>query len=284
MDEQLPFQFEMSNQEFFLLSNLIQDRLSISWDISKKELAYTRLQAQLIKLGLKSFMEYYRYLMQFQDPHELQEMINAVTTNKTDFFREKFQLDYLANTVFPQIFQNLLSSHQRKLRIWCAGCSTGEEAYTLAILLNEFCGQYRKKVWDIKILASDINTQALAKAKRGYYTSEEVLSIEPPLLDKYFEKGYYQGDLVYRAGALLRTLIQFRMINFKDARYPIKTSFELLVCRNVIIYFDKKEQEAFLARLHDFLHEGGYLLLGHSEYIKQDNLFKRVAQNIYQKK
>ncbi|MBF0353004.1 MAG: chemotaxis protein CheR [SAR324 cluster bacterium] len=266
-------------EEFEQLRILVFKQIGIQWDTTKVDLAYTRLRRRLLTLGLQSFSQYIDYLK--QNVAEYQQMINAVTTNTTEFFRENHQFDFLIQDFFPAIIENPPAG--RKLRIWSAGCSTGEEAYTLAMLTLENLGSRRMKEWDTRILASDVSTSALQKAEEGFYTEDDVSKLPNLYVEKYFQKGRRHGEIVYRVDDSLRALIQFRIINFLAPEYPVKTLFDLIFCRNVLIYFNKETQGMLTQRFQNMLAPGGYLCLGHSESLQGLQGFIRLKYNIFQK-
>ena len=273
----------ISDQEFQLLSAFVHQRLGILWESHKKDLAYTRLYRRVQNLKMKNFQEYYQYLVSEEGHLEVQVMINAVTTTKTSFFREKAQFDFLEQEFFPKLRKNYPSGKKRKVRIWSAACSTGEEAYTLALLASEGLAMDRMLEWDLKILASDINTKVLSAALLGQYPLEKIEMIPQALLKKYFHSRHSPKGLLYETKENLKSLLKFRPVNLLAESYPINARFDLIFCRNILIYFDTKTQEKVLKHLLQYLHDDGYLFLGGSEVLRELKGIQRFKNNIYQK-
>jgi chemotaxis protein methyltransferase CheR len=270
----------LSRYEFNALRALIYQETGISLHDGKKEMVCSRLTKRLRRLGLPSFGAYYDYLIEC-DPagEERREMINCITTNKTDFFRERHHFDILRAVVFPQLQRRALAGGPRRLRIWSAACSTGEEPYTLAMMVREHFGPLGG--WDIRILASDIDTEVLRRAEAGVYDEDRISDVGVSFKQKYFGKGAGAGKICVRPE--LRELIAFRRINLIEDAWPIRTRFDLIFCRNVIIYFDRPTQDRLLRRLAEHLTGDRYLFLGHSENIHWlTDLFTPLGNTVYQ--
>jgi chemotaxis protein methyltransferase CheR len=226
---------------------------------------------------MASFADYYQYLEQCQDGgQELGEFINCVTTNKTAFFREQHHFTFLASAVVPEILarsrtrtaSGTASSSRPTVRIWSAACSTGEEPYSIAISLVEAQTQTRASgPWDIRIVASDIDTGVLGKAVRGVYPAEEMDDIEQALQKKYFLRGKDDMAGSVKVKKNIASLIEFQRINLMDRAWPLTGSFDAIFFRNALIYFQRDIQDLFLRRMTRLLKPGGYLFLGHSEHI-----------------
>jgi chemotaxis protein methyltransferase CheR len=213
---------------------------------------------------------------------ELVHMIDVVTTNKTDFFREPMQFTFLTQKALPDLMENFGAGTDRPLKVWSAGCSTGEEPYTLGIVLSEF-GQYFPG-YEYFILATDISTKVLDAAVTGIYDAERVADIPWELKKKYFLKGKNSNSNRVKVMPELRRFISFQRLNFMDEDFGIREKHEIIFCRNVIIYFDKVTQERLIRKLLDLLIPGGYLFLGHSETIfKTDVPIEQVAPSSYRK-
>ena len=194
---------------------------------------------------------------------ELTRFINAMTTNKTEFFREGHHFDYVRAVWLPSRGPCRRAS-DRRLRFWSAACSTGEEPYSLALtLLDSLDGAG----WDLRILASDIDTDVLAHAAEGIYPVEHVTPVPRAMLPRYFLRGTGPRDGFVRLKPSVRSLVTFRRINFLDDPWPIRTHFDAIFCRNVLIYFDRPTQQRILYRLVQQLTENGLLFLGHAESI-----------------
>ncbi len=207
-------------------------------------------------------------------------MINCVTTNKTDFFREAHHFDFLRDHVFPDLLAAARNGGPRRLRIWSAGYSTGEEPYTLAMAIREHFGP--PPGWDVKILASDIDSDVLARAEEGVYDGQRLRDIPADLRGKYFLAGRGQDDGYYKVHPDLLELIAFRRINLMREAWPIHTTFNVILCRNVIIYFDRPTQQRLFERMAELLSPDGFLIVGHSENLFGiTDLFVPLGNTIY---
>ncbi len=221
-----------------------------------------RIKRRLKSLNLDSFSEYCEYLFdQRGQKEEIVHFLNVVTTNKTDFFREPDHFDYLVQKVVPEYIAS--KGGERPMLIWSAGCSTGEEPYTLAMVMSEFAQAHAG--FRFRVLATDISTTVLDKAKLGIFSAEAARPVAPELRRKYFMRSRDRSSNLLRVVPELRQLVEFRRINFKDADYGISEKPDAIFCRNVIIYFDRPTQEQILQRLSNHLAPGGYCFVGHSE-------------------
>jgi chemotaxis protein methyltransferase CheR len=261
---QLPASYQISDAEFASIRELIYREAGISLSASKRALVCSRLAKRLRELGLATHAEYLDYL-ENRDPTgaERQEMINCLTTNKTDFFREPHHFDFLREVVFPHLEERAAQGGPRQLRIWSAACSMGDEPYSIAMEAMEYPGFARG--WDIRILASDISTRVLRTAQLGVYPLERIAPITVDRRNKYFLRGSGRLKGFCRVRPELKRLIAFRQLNLMDGSWPIQTDFDVIFCRNVIIYFDEPTQRDVLEKLSRRLRRGGHLILGHSE-------------------
>ena len=267
---------------FRLLRDFIHDYCGIFFDDGSKFLLERRLNRRLEQHQLKSFEEYYHFLRyDRRREEEIVVLVDNLTTNETYFFRESAQLKAFSDEILPELRGRNLG--KKSLRIWSAGCSTGEEPYTIAILLLESGNWWRD--WQVEIMGSDINQRVLHTARKGMYKKGSHRATPPGMLQKYFiEEG--KGD--YRIIDAVRQLVSFSYVNLLD---PYKTSLirdlDIIFCRNVIIYFDRNAKKKVIETFYDKLQEGGYLLLGHSEsLINISTAFSlRTLQNdmVYQK-
>jgi len=245
---------------FRLLRDFIHDYCGIFFDDGSKFLLERRLNRRLEQHQLKSFEEYYRFLRYDRKrEEEIVVLVDNLTTNETYFFRESAQLKAFSDEILPEL--RIRNAGNKSLRIWSAGCSTGEEPYTIAILLLESGDWWRD--WQVEIMGSDINQRVLHTARKGMYKKGSHRATPPEMLQKYFiEEG--KGD--YRIIDAVRQHVSFSYVNLLD---PYKTSlirdFDIIFCRNVIIYFDRNAKKKVIETFYDKLQEGGYLLLGHSE-------------------
>lgn len=272
---------DINDDEFEAFRQLIYRETGISLNNGKRALVCSRLSKRLRALQLDTFLDYYAYLLRHDtDGVELQQMINCITTNKTEFFREPHHFEFLRTTILPEAQSRAAHGGTRRLRIWSAGCSMGHEPYSLAIALLEALGAARG--WDIRILASDIDTNVLDIASRGIYDLEELQSVSEDLKHKYFLRGTgrWQGTALIRPA--VQRLITFRRINLTEDAWPIQTQFDLILCRNVIIYFNQATQQRLFEHFRQHLKTGGHLMLGHSENMPTTQLgFRSLGGTIY---
>ncbi|MEZ4225378.1 MAG: CheR family methyltransferase [Polyangiaceae bacterium] len=264
----------LAQQEFEALRGIISARTGIHLNASKLTLVEARLARRLRARGLSSFENYVSLL---KDPseaaEELPEMVNCITTNKTSFYRESHHFDFLANRVVPE----LVASGRRKIRIWSAGCSTGQEPYSIAITLRDALGSLHD--WDIRILASDIDTGVLNRAQLAVYDPEELADVPSRVRPWAFEQ---TANGKVRVAAELRKLVTLRQINLIERPWPIRTRFDVIFCRNVVIYFARPTQEALYQGFSEQLLSHGYLVAGHSENLHSvSNLFEHAGPTVY---
>ena len=251
----------LSPHKFARLATLIYDQTGIKMPRTKATMLEGRLQRRLRDTGMATFDQYCDHLFDGRAaPGELVHLINAVTTNKTDFFREPGHFDYLAQTVLPTI----AATGQRRIRAWSAACSTGAEPYTMAMIFDQFAQGGGP---DYGILATDIDTTVLETARRGIYPAELVQPVPAALRQRYVATPVDRTSRDVRIVPSLRSAIGFARLNLMDASYPVGEPMDIIFCRNVLIYFDKDTQEKVVRRLCDCLRPGGYLFLGHSESI-----------------
>lgn len=262
----------MSDPEFTKLSKMVDQELGIKMPINKKTMLESRLQKRLKVLKLKNFNDYHSHLNSPEGRTELNFFYDAVTTNKTDFFREEKHFEFLTKDLLPQYY----AQGKREIKIWSCASSTGEEPYTIAIVLEEFC----KKHPDFKysILASDISAEVLQKAALAIYGQQDIDVIPLNLQKAYFLRGTGEKAGKYKVKELLRKKVTFTQVNLMDDEYKTPGPFDIIFCRNVLIYFDRERQEKILNRLIKKMAPNGYLLLGHSESMAGMNLnLKSVA-------
>jgi chemotaxis protein methyltransferase CheR len=267
---------------FQKFSAFIYDELGIKLNDSKRTMLEARLQKRLRTLGLHSFEDYYQYVFSPEGMRdELAHMIDVVTTNKTDFFREPAHFDFMMDNALPELTGG--NSYGRKtVRVWSAGCSTGEEPYTLSMVLSEY-GESNPG-FDFSILATDISTRALQSAVKALYDEQKVQPVPLALKKKYLLKHKDKSKGLVKIIPELRNTITFRRLNFMDNEYGIKEQMHIIFCRNVIIYFDKPTQERLLNRLVSNLVRGGYLFMGHSETLNGMSVpVNQVYPTIYRK-
>ncbi len=270
---------DLSNKEFQLFQEIIYRETGIHMSDKKRKLIVARLSKRLRALNLNTFTEYYEYLNESSHADgEIVNLVNRVTTNKTDFFRERHHFDFLLKELYPRIIAESRINGVRRLRIWSAGCSSGEEPYTLAMVtLEAFKGE---RGWDIKILATDLDTEILQKAVNGVYPTQAIIPVPKEYLHKYFVR---KGES-YEASNELRSMIAFRKLNLMNETFPMKNPFDIVFCRNVIIYFDTKTKEELLNKFHHHLKPKGHIFIGHSESLMHmKERFRYLKHTIYQK-
>jgi chemotaxis protein methyltransferase CheR len=272
-------EFEFTDDDFNRIRSLIGLHTGISVSEAKRELVYSRLARRLRHLGINRFEKYCR-LLETGDSSEVPQFINAVTTNLTSFFREIHHFHFLAEKVLSEQF--LGNSRERKLRIWSAGCSTGEEPYSIAITASDCLRN--KKGWDLKILATDIDSNVLDIAGKGIYPEERIRSLPSEMLQCYFKKGIGSNQGMVRVSEELKDVISFLQLNLLEP-WPFKSPFDAIFCRNVVIYFDKQNQRTLFDRFANALRPEGYLFIGHSESLFNiSNRFELVGKTVYRRR
>jgi chemotaxis protein methyltransferase CheR len=271
---------KLSDDEFNLIRSLVYERFGINLTESKRSLVVGRLQKTLRQLGLDSFMQFYDHLMQDKSGSALDALINQISTNHTFFYREGAHFAYFRNNVLPEMKMRLQQEQKRDLRVWCAGCSSGEEAYTIVIEMMEyFQGEY--SLWDAGVLATDISAKALNKAVAGVYPYENIRNA-PVYAQQYFKK---KQDDMWGIAAAIKKEVTFRRLNLMNATFPFKKLFHVVFCRNVMIYFDQATRAGLIKRFHDCLVPGGYFFIGHSESLgREQELFHYIMPAVYRKR
>ena len=276
--------FPITDEEFDLFRALIHKVTGISLSEHKRELVVSRLAKRLRALNLSSFRSYYDFLT--RDPRggeEMGQLVNRITTNKTDFYREEHHFEYLSETVLPELVKEKTKSGVRRLRAWSAACSTGEEPYTIAITLAEFFSSLPG--WDIKLLATDLDTEVLTFASRGRYTPERLGPVPKNVLHKYFKKIPGPKGTAYEVSESLRQMIRFRRFNLQQKVFPFKSQLDFIFCRNVMIYFDTSGKIELLKKFHRILKPKGTIFVGHSESLMMvKNLFEYQKSTVYRKR
>ncbi|WP_320005799.1 protein-glutamate O-methyltransferase CheR [Maridesulfovibrio sp.] len=277
-------ELKISDLEFTQLRDFIYEQAGIFIAGNRKYLLENRLANRLKELNLKSFGEYYYYLQ--YDPGkktELNKLFEVITTNETSFYRNPPQLKVFQTKVLPAVFDELRKKGRKRLRIWSAGCSTGEEPYTLSMIIHDVLGPELKN-WDIKITANDLSERVLKSARRAVYSEYSLRTTPKEIIAKYFDKDGKQ----YKVKPAIKQLVSFGQINLSD-RMQVKRveRSEIVFCRNVIIYFDEAMKKKVINAYYDNLVPGGYLIIGHSESLHNiTRAFKPVHHPgaiIYQK-
>ncbi len=275
--------YTMSDREFRRFSEFIYPRCGIKLPPSKKLMLTSRLNKRLRALGMTSFEQYYNYIISPEGhSEELVHMIDVITTNKTEFFRESAHFDTLTHEVLPTLLRSGRVGSRRKLYVWSAGCSSGEEPYTLAMVLSEFFSGNVKN--NFSILATDISTKMLATARQGIYDKEVIEPVPHMLKRKYLMRGKNSKAGFFRIVPELRDCINFRKLNLMDRDFDIKTPIDIIFCRNVVIYFDQQTQIKLFGKFYNLLSQDGYLFIGHSESLHGINgQFHLVTPTVYRK-
>jgi chemotaxis protein methyltransferase CheR len=267
---------EIADAQLERISALVKALSGIHLDSGKKDLVKARLNKRLRSLGMRSFDDYIEYVERDPDA-ESTAMLDAISTNLTSFFRESNHFDYLADCVLPGV----VATGRRRLRIWSAGCSTGEEPYSIAITLLETLPDLAG--WDARILATDLSTDVLKRARSAMYDQRRLDTMDPRLRKKYFlsENARRGGDFVVADS--VRNLVTFAHLNLMG-QWPMRGPFDVIFCRNVMIYFDKPTRATLVQRFWDLLGPGGTLLIGHSESLTGiEHRFRYVQPTIYSK-
>jgi chemotaxis protein methyltransferase CheR len=270
----------MTEKDFRLFSKLIESVCGIKMPDVKRHMLESRLRKRLRILEMHSFREYYDFLTSPEGRRiEMVPMIDSVTTNKTDFFREPAHFTYLTKKVLPELLRTMAGN---RVRIWSAGCSSGEEPYTLAMVLSDYARDCER--FTFSILATDICTSVLETAHRGIYEDEKIAPVPHDLRKRYLLRSKDRSRGIIRMAPEIRSLITFRRLNFLDDGYSIQDRMQIIFCRNVLIYFDRPTQEKVINNFCSHLQPGGHLFLGHSETINGlDVPLVQVNSTVYRK-
>lgn len=272
------YRVQLSEEEFKKLSSFIYKESGIRLPDVKKVMLQCRLQKRLRDLNLHTFKEYCDYLFSREGADsEIIHMLDVVSTNKTDFFREPTHFDFLTEKVLPDFYQ---SSKGKQFKVWSAGCSSGEEPYTLSIVLSEFAE--KNPGFDFGIWATDLSTRILQAAMNAVYKEDRVEIVPMTLKKKYMLKSKDRTNPTVKMAPNIRNKVRFGRLNFMDDHYSISETFDVIFCRNVLIYFDRDTQEQVINKLCTKLKPEGYLILGHSESILNMKLpLKQIKPTIY---
>jgi len=271
---------EISDREFNLLKNLIYSKFGINLGEQKRSLLVGRLNKIVRRLGLDNFKDYYNYLLNDTTGEALDTLINRISTNHTFFWRESDHFELFRDKVLPETIKKLKKDGRRDLRIWCPGCSSGEEPYMLAMLIAEHFGHELGR-WEVGILATDISAKVLGCATQAVYSDENVSHLPALYRRNYLIK---KPDDTWLVSDKIRRMIMFRRLNLMRDSYPFKRKFRLIFCRNVMIYFDRTTREALVGRFSRYMENGGYLFIGHSETLgRSNNYYRYVQPAVYQR-
>ncbi|MEO5356910.1 MAG: protein-glutamate O-methyltransferase [Nitrospirae bacterium YQR-1] len=273
----------LSDKDFRRLGDFVHSEVGIKMPDVKKTMLEARLQKRLKALGLSSFKEYIEYVFSPKGrDEEIINFIDVVTTNKTDFFREPNHFEYLTANALPNLIRTTGAGTRRKLMLWSAGCSTGEEPYTLTMVLDNFGQKHYNGAFSYIIIATDISSRVLEKAQSGVYEEEKVIPVPMEMKKKYLLRSKDRSKKIVKIVPELRAAIRFRRLNFMEGDFGFREEMDIIFCRNVVIYFDKPTQEKLLNKFSRYLAPGGYLFMGHSETIGGLNVpFVQVAPTVY---
>lgn len=268
-------EFIFTDKDFKSIAGQVYQACGIVLGPHKREMVYSRLAKRLRQYGFTKFKQYLAFLEQHPE-QELSHFINALTTNLTSFYREKHHFDYLEKELLPRALKENTRDH--KIRIWSAGCSTGEEPYSIAMSVAKVCPRVG---WDIKILATDLDSNVLHSAQQGVYNQRQVTGIPEPLLKTWFLKSRSGEQMKVKQA--LQKYITFKRLNLLEP-WPMKGQFDVIFCRNVVIYFDKVTKEHLYNLFAQRLKPGGHLFLGHSETMgKEQTQFNNLGRTMYSK-
>lgn len=269
----------LSDKQFDYVLELIYKLTGIAMTASKRLLVERRIMSRMEALSLPTF-EDYAELLKRGDPTEVELFTNAVTTNLTSFFRENHHFDFLQKTFLPEQIKRK-NNGDRKIRLWSAGCSTGEEPYSIAMALRESMPDI--DAWDVKVLCTDIDSEVLAKCEAGVYTTDRVEGMSEQRVKKWFQQGSGDQDRFVKVKPCLRDLLVFRRLNLMQ-QWPLSGKFDLIFCRNVMIYFDKPTQQKLVDQFSNHLVPNGYLIVGHSESLVRNTTdFELLGRTVYKK-
>lgn len=283
MDDQIESrdkEFLFTEKDFNYLAQLAGTRAGINLSSGKRELVYGRLAKRLRKLGLHSFKQYCDRLKEGDD-EELTNFINSITTNVTSFFRENHHFDFITENILPNLINNQVGVAKPRLRIWSAGCSSGEEPYSIAMVLMESIPDIAR--WDAKILATDLDSNILEKASKGIYPLQRIQDISLTRRKRWFSMGVGNNLGTGKVVNDLRQMITYRQLNLGE-EWPMRGPFDVIFCRNVTIYFDKPARIKLIERFANLLSDGGHLIVGHSESLfGLTDRFISVGRTVHQK-
>ena len=279
MDIQVDGIIQLTEKEFQLISSLVYEKFGINLTEKKKALVRGRLHSLLRAKGYTSFKQYYEAIVNDESGRGLLSLVDRISTNHSYFFREADHFDFLRSQILPEIRANLNAKVDKDFRIWCAGCAAGEEPYTVAMVLDDYFGREFAS-FDIRMLATDISETVLEQAMAAAYPEQKIAGV-PKKFNKYLVK---TQDNQYSVVDYLKKRILFKSLNLMRETYPFKGQFDIVFCRNVMIYFDQQTRKNLLRKFHRYTKPGGHLFIGHSETLGRDtNLFHYVKPTIYRR-
>lgn len=268
-------EYDFRDGHFKFIREFVYAKAGIALSEIKRDMVYSRLVRRLRALNIGTF-DIYLDLIKSGDADEIIEFINSITTNLTAFFRENHHFEFLRSKVLP----DLINANQKHIRIWSAGCSTGEEPYSIAITIENM--MKHQFGFDIKILATDLDSQVLSTARTGLYTEDRLKDVPRKIVSASFSSVTTDKGPMMKVSSHLQEFIRFNQLNLMNS-WPMNGKFDVIFCRNVVIYFDKKTQAKLFKRYADILNPGGYLILGHSESMfGLTTRFESIGKTIYQ--
>ncbi len=272
-------QVQFSHEHFDYIRSYLYDVAGITLADRKKQMVENRINKRIKELSLSGFDQYVSRLRNDSTQEEMVNLVNALTTNVTHFFRENHHFDH-----FRGYMADLLQARDgRRIRVWSAACSIGAEPYSMAMVLYDVMQELKLRA-DARILATDIDTLALARARMGAYHDKTLKGMTPSVLKKHFMLSEEDGEDVYTIKPYLRQMVAYNYLNFNTASWPMSRQFDAIFCRNVLIYFDRAKQQEYIGKMLSYLKSGGFLYLGHSEHAVMENKgYKVCGQTIYQK-
>jgi chemotaxis protein methyltransferase CheR len=277
MDKPRAEDVTLSNKDFKFICEFVYENTGIVLGESKREMVYRRLSRIIRERDFDSFTQYCQ-LLKTDPKSEMNYFVNSITTNLTSFFREQHHFEFLTTSELPRLLKN---KTDKKIRIWCSASSTGEEPYSIAMTIMDFMAD-KLSTWDVKVLATDIDSNVLGKASAGIYSDKDNL-MPVDTKKRFFNTGTGQNNQRIKAKSNIRDLITFKQLNLLH-EWPMKGQFDVIFCRNVIIYFDKETQNDLFIRFYELLPPGGILILGHSENLGQSQqFFDNIGRTVFRK-
>lgn len=265
---------KLTDAEFHEIVTFVKSNYGINLT-NKRHLIEARMYSVLVERNLKSFSDYFK-IVKDRNSREVLTMLNKLSTNHTYFLRESAHFDFLKNIILPELVR---TNKNNEIRIWSAGCSSGEEAFTTVMVIHDFLGMNANK-WDYRLLATDISSKVLEQAQNAIYNLENMKNIPPSWIKRYFIK---VTDTTYTLSPSVKEQVIFKYFNLMES-FPFHRPFDVIFCRNVMIYFDQETKNKLINKFYKALKPGGYLLIGHSETVQRDKTeFKYIQPSVYRK-
>ena len=272
---------KLTDKDFYEIKEMLYDKFGINLTEHKRSLVTGRLRKLATQKGFASFTEFIEYVKKDESGERISEFIDKMSTNHTFFFRENQHFEFLSKKVLPEISQKLIEANEKDLRIWCAAAATGEEPYSIVMTLMDFFKNSYPQ-WKAGLLATDISSKALATAKAGIYPSERAMQIPETMRRRYLKN---IGEDTWEFSPRVRKEITFRRLNLMNAEFPFRKQFHVIMCRNVMIYFDKPTRQELVRKLYRWTAPGGYLFIGHSESIRGETCpYDYISPAIFRKR